>query len=119
MTAREEIRKFYFEDLRWCDCGEPHEALRLMQRVLALLHALPIDGDFKESHDTIKEALDFAGHRGLYWSYLYTLAAAGLIDHGGNVFCSWLTEKGLTILAALECSNLDTVLDEQMDELDR
>jgi hypothetical protein len=122
-TAREEIRSFYFDELNWCACGAPEEALDLLQKVLATFHEREISEDeagpkWKRFHEIIESLLGKPLHGGLFWSYLYTLDAAGLLEHGSNVSGSWLTPKGRDILAALECSNLETILDETADELD-
>jgi hypothetical protein len=108
------IRELYNEALQWCHCGDPEAALELMRDVLQLISDKN-PGSFDEIYRELEEKLGLKEHRGLYWSYFYTLDAAGLLEHGGNVSGSWLTPFGEEILLALQSCNLDTVLDEETD----
>jgi hypothetical protein len=110
-------KTFYFEYLGWCACGNPEEALIFMQEVLALLNARHIDGGWKAIHKALLEKLGSELQPGLYWSYLYMLDAAGLIEHGFNISGSWLTEQGQTVLAMLEAhDDFEAALDEPSDQ---
>ena len=89
--TRQELRVFLND---WfCGCGAPDDAARRLMDILAL-HPL-------YDHRPEIEAL-FQGDTGLEMLTLYTLAYFGLTEHGGTVGGGWLTDKGKTVLEALQ-----------------
>jgi hypothetical protein len=87
-----ELNHFFQDDMDWCACGMPDAAARL---VLELLRACP----FYDNRLRVEQLLPC---RGVEYFVLYGLASADLIEHGGSVGGSWLTEKGKEVLASLE-----------------
>lgn len=87
--------KVIYDDLGFCGCGQPEEALKL---VLTLLRLAP----FYDSRPEIEALLPDPG---VQMIVLYTLDHAELIEHGGGVGGSWLTDKGERFLALLEATD--------------
>lgn len=75
----------------FCGCGNPDEAAA---ELLRLLELCPL-----YDHRTEFEALFPSS--GMGYLVLYTLDHFDLIEHGGNVGGSWLTEKGQQVRDAL------------------
>lgn len=117
------LAKFYFEDLKWCGCGNPEEAMFLMGDVLDILKRRSDSNtgsssfaDYKDSpwSKHTDELYDKLGRNEkgewlsmLALSYLYMLDAHSLTEHGGNVSGCWLTEKGEEVLAAIKAHGED------------
>ena len=111
MNARG-LYKFYFEELKWCGCGNPEEAVLFMGKVLDILRSrsdesamenslVPYErSPWKRRSDELQAAL--AGDDMLRLSYMYLLDAHDLTEHGGNVMGAWLTPKGAELLAAIK-----------------
>ena len=96
-------------EMKFCCCGNPDEGFA------ALLESLKIrdsgDGSeaaWKERAERIKTwAYKLGGNyeaRGSGYDFLllYFMDAAGLLEHGGSVGGSWLSDKGKAVLAFLE-----------------
>lgn len=105
------LRKFYFEELKWCGCGDPEGALVFMGKVLGLIKTRSVENTVYDlPYDLTKWAMlkelteDGLGVEisvQLALSYIYMLNAVGLTEHGGSVTGGWLTDKGLEVLAAI------------------
>lgn len=116
-----EIQRFYFEDLKWCGCGNPGEALTFMRDVLELLYSRSEESRAERSNMPYEQsawakgakALDemLPGTLGL--SYLYMLDALDLTEHGGFVGGSWLTDKGNAVLAMLTSRDIEEAMDDE------
>jgi hypothetical protein len=117
-----EVQRFYFEDLKWCGCGNPGDALAFMRDVLEVMwqrseesraeaHNKPYEQSaWKRGCDKLDEMLP--GILGM--SYLYMLDAHDLTEHGGSVGGSWLTDKGKAVLAMLTShEDLDAAMDDE------
>ena len=70
-------------DLGFCGCGCPEEAYTLVRDILGL-------APFFDHYEAVR---DLIGERAYYF-VLYAIDQAGLIEHGGGIGGSWLTEKG-------------------------
>lgn len=86
------------QSLDFCGCGNPSEGYDALLETLKAYHT---DGDRKK----------WAEARGGNWSgpgngydymILYFLNAHDLMEHGGSVGGSWLTQKGQSVLRFLE-----------------
>jgi hypothetical protein len=116
-----EIQRFYYDDLKWCGCGNPDEALGFMRDVLEVMN-LRSNENGAESHSVAheesawmrrtRELYAMLGDGMLGLSYLYVLDAHGLTEHGGSIGGSWLTHKGERVLALLKSRDLDAAMSE-------
>lgn len=79
----------YFGKLNWCGCGIPDDALDEVQKVLEWASTF---GN--------REIIDTGNP--LILCLLYTLDAAGFLEHGSSIYGSWLTETGEEFLKALK-----------------
>lgn len=93
--TRQELRVFLQD---WfCGCGQPEAAADILRIILAL-HPL---------HSN-REAFELLiPNDGLQYLLLYTLSSFDLTEHGGSVGGGWLTDKGHSVLAALEREKAD------------
>lgn len=80
-----------YDDLGFCGCGYPEAAMWLVRDVLRMCPLFDHREEFKARFPD----------RGVQMLVLYMLDDADLIEHGGNVAGSWLTEKGERFLALL------------------
>ncbi len=103
-----------------CGCGSPETSVRFVYDILKT-----IDTRWKQSHPlsifhaSDRPALDaiWKEHRGamkallptegIEYFVLYVLTEWDLLEHGGSVGGSWLTDKGKDVLAALESETSD------------
>ncbi len=85
-------------ELGLCGCGGPDEAYALVRDVLSLA---PFYDDWKAVEQLI-------GERACYF-VLYQLDRCDLIEHGGGIGGSWLTEKGKLYLGLMKQYSLDQV----------
>lgn len=89
-----------YRELKLCGCGMPEDALEFVTALLVLKESLsnaPEDasewakayGEFIEKKDSLfenyKEAIE-----GIIFNWLNSL---GIMDHGGNVYGSWVLDK--------------------------
>lgn len=92
-------------DLGFCGCGSPEEAFWLVRDLLRLC-------PFYENRQAVQARLPDLGVEMLV---LYTIDHAGLIEHGGSVGGSWITEKGQRLLDLLERWD-EAAIDEASDK---
>lgn len=76
----------------FCGCGQPWEALALIHRVLKL-------APLYASQDELERLLPGPG---VQMIVLYALTEADLLEHGGSIGGSWLTDTGKLALATLD-----------------
>ena len=86
----------WFEELKFCGCGDPEGVQTWLQRVLETLKGEPFVG-WPARQQVLRSDPDASD---LF--VLYVLDAMGLTEHGGSVGGSWLTDKGRKFLADLE-----------------
>jgi hypothetical protein len=117
-----EVQRFYYEDLKWCGCGNPEEALGFMRDVMQVMHDRseeshkePWTSDYERSawkRGTDKLDAMLPGTLGL--TYYYMLDAHDLTEHGGSVGGSWLTDKGEKVLAMLAAAgDLEAAMEDE------
>ena len=113
------LHKFYFDELKWCGCGDPEGVMEFVGEVLAILkqrsednndHHLPYEQTNWKRHTDALTAKLGDGPIGLI--LMYVLDAHGLTEHGGNVMGSWLTDKGHAVLGAIR-SHLTEAFDDE------
>lgn len=103
----EEILKFFAYDiLDLCGCGIPEHTWEVIRRVLHaqnIFHSDRIDyTDLKAIYkDSLNLNLDQSIDHGVVQFCLYILDSKGLLEHGGSVGGSWLTELGKMYLSML------------------
>ena len=79
------------ELLGFCGCGCPEEAMQYIGKILGAVAARQESSwDINEVHQT----LNLPDEHPAYWVVWYHLDSRGLLEHGGNVTGSWLTDKG-------------------------
>lgn len=98
MSNREDILQhvngLFHTDLRLCGCGSPEEAFDLVRDLLNL-------APFYENRDEVTALI---GDGGPAHIVLSALDGADLLEHGGTIHGSWLTNKGewyRTVLATI------------------
>ena len=82
-------------DMPSCGCGDPAAADRLV------IDLLTVFADWAPDRARRVEEL-IGGSDGAQQIVLATLDHAGLTEHGGSVWGSWLTERGKWVLWAVE-----------------
>lgn len=80
-----------------CGCGNPADALLLVRKILSALD----DPIHKVNFAGLREAVPGTGARMLI---LGSLTEANLIEHGGGIDGSWLTEDGSRFLTAMRAA---------------
>jgi hypothetical protein len=116
-----EVQRFYYEELKWCGCGNPDDALTFLRDVLQTMH------DWSEANGMgrwneqnpereaakVREQELLPLDSPLALSYRYFLDALDLTEHGGSVYGSWLTEHGEAVLAMLRAhGDLEVAMDD-------
>lgn len=96
------LSEFYYDELKWCGCGNAEAALDFMRDVLAAIGPCGKRDDWEGSRRRMSELIGEESNGALALSYLYMLDAVGLTEHGGSVWGCWLTEKGERILHELQ-----------------
>ena len=104
----DDFRKFYGDELRWCACADPGSAIRFMGDVLGKLAARSAAEYGEASNAALDEILGDLDCP-LRLSYMYMLDAHDLTEHGGQVYGSWLAEKGEALLAYLAGKDEDDI----------
>jgi hypothetical protein len=88
----------WFEELKFCGCGDPEGTQDWLQRVLTSLKGSPDPWvDWADRVAVLNSDLD-----AMRYFVLYVLDAMGLTEHGGSVGGAWLTAKGRKFLVELE-----------------
>jgi hypothetical protein len=109
----QELRVFFQEWM--CGCGSPPAAARLVYDVLRVIETRwreckaldlfkpsdrpALDAIWREEDRAMKALLPSDG---VYYFVLYLLDRWDLLEHGGSVGGSWLTDRGRAVLEALE-----------------
>lgn len=109
-----ELQAAHFGLLHLCGCGCPEDAYNFCRDILACfdrrgVHENPPTKEWIDAQDAaakiIKERPDDAAH-----VLAHLLTHLNLMEHGGNVGGSWLTDDGNRII------DLGPMTDEKMDE---
>lgn len=98
--TRIELRVFL--DSFFCGCGMPNAACGALLRFLSL-HERSDDSWERQR----KERDQWIPDDGLQMLVLYLIDSLGLLEHGGSVGGSWLTDKGAAVLARLREEQAD------------
>lgn len=91
------VDETWFSKMKFCGCGDP-EGVKAW--LLAVLEALQRRSESGWKDNQVEETVLKAPNDLLYFVF-YTLDAMGLLEHGGNVRGSWLTEEGKELLSML------------------
>ena len=95
--------------LKWCGCGSPESALIYLRDTLAdIQHRSEVE--WKQNPPIYAGKLSArmaALPDGLQYIYWYWIDNMELIEHGGSVGGSWLTERGRQFLARLQAMNIE------------
>lgn len=105
--SRDFVKDFYYNKLNWCGCGNPEEAIKLLRDVLSCI-AERFNGNetlanksFERYVERMEELLCYKSKYAIYLSYFYVMDSHGLLEHGGGVGGSWLTDSGKELLEHL------------------
>lgn len=104
---------FYYEKLKWCGCGTPEDAKKVIRDFLRILN---ITSDVykvnKIKKDELSKSQDKAfmdrfGVKAVYDNELllclaYALDAAGFTEHGSSIGGAWISLEGKMFLWLLE-----------------
>ncbi|OXB94826.1 hypothetical protein [Parageobacillus galactosidasius] len=125
-TYAKKIQKMYFEDLRLCGCGSPDLRLKFIKGLLNLINdRYEQDLPYEEYKKRLAELFGFKENKeakyyftgiqdGIVEFVLDQLNEAGLLEHGGSVGGSWLSDYGkemLNILNEINEEEFDAYLD--------
>lgn len=103
MTAHE-LHHLFFDELKVCGCGVPESAGVLVRDILAALPSWEHEGELDKVLPT----------DGLLYFVLGVLTDANLIEHGGSIGGSWLTDRGDDVLKSL---NREIAKDVELDSI--
>ena len=112
MTSETGVKKWYAGTI--CGCGNPAEAHQALLDLLRLL-----DGPPEERFTSLRNAqiLAYCGSQPMLALTLNLLTNMGLIEHGGSIGGSWITDRGHDLLKLLESASPDfTSLDEYIED---
>lgn len=94
---RDDIFRHLFQvfdrDMYFCGCGDPEPAYDLVRELLTLM-PLHDAGNKLDARRRIPDD-------GVWHIVLSVMTHAGLIEHGGSVNGSWITDKGRWLLWAM------------------
>jgi len=99
--SHENAESYLGNQLSFCGCGRPEDALLFMRDVL---HALDTKGGSRDEWEERNKNLKELWHSipdGIMYLVYYFLDNKELTTHGGSV-PGWLTEKGLTMMHDLD-----------------
>lgn len=91
-----------YDRLHFCGCGLPEEALRLVTDLLTL-------APWHDAGNAVGERI--GGEDGTRHLVMYLIDGAGLIEHGGSITGSWLTDDGVRFLNAMQTLDTEVVMD--------
>jgi hypothetical protein len=97
-------------DLKFCGCGDPEAVYNLVRDLLGLIAEkwYREDDDPARWREVSQQITDrIGGGDGTYYAVWYWLDGSGLIEHGGSVSGSWLTEKGTHYLSLMRLHEHD------------
>lgn len=87
-----QLEHLFLDEMHFCACNIPNAGARL---VLSVLRLCPLSGHRPEFERLIPDA-------GAQHIILSLLNHVDLLEHGGGIGGSWLTDKGRRVLASLE-----------------
>lgn len=90
--TKHELNHFFHDELHLCGCGRPEDAAVLVRDIL---RCCPLYQGRKQFEELLPNS-------GAQHIILGLLSDADVIEHGGGIGGSWLTDKGKDILASLE-----------------
>ena len=102
------VNYYYYMILKWCGCGDPATACRTIKE---LLYAFS-DFDNREARLMESFGVDSLCDDPLVLCLAYALDAAGFIEHGTSIGCSWLTDDGKYFLWAINEADQSEELDD-------
>lgn len=99
---------FYYEKLKWCGCGMPEIAKKVIRDYLEI-----VNNDSDKKCDELKKrfGVEYVYDNELLLCLAYALDAAKFTEHGSSVGGAWLADEGKMFLWLLkhneELDNLD------------
>ena len=86
-----ELHHFFMDEVNICGCGNPESAAVLLRDILRLCPLYDHRAEFEK----------FLPDRGVQHFILGVLSECDVIEHGGGIGGSWLTDKGKMLLGEL------------------
>lgn len=109
-----EVYDFYCDELEWCLCGKPEEALGFLRDVLRAMR-LKDDDKWAEAREAVDKLLPLDSPLGL--CFRYWMDSRGWTEHGGAVYGAWLTDEGRRVLALLNSEeDLEAAMEDEWEK---
>ncbi len=89
------------DDLMFCGCGDPEAAWDL---VISILKSAPLYQD-----NGLNKVIELCGSEAAAYIVLYLMTHANLLEHGGSVGGSWITDKGSMVLDMASRHDFDSI----------
>lgn len=103
-----DLYNFFFREQGMCTCGNPEAVITLVRDALEICkRRAEGQWDTDSSPSQLDKLLDRPEHPGLAQAFLHILDKAQLIEHGGNIFGSWATPRGISLLRGLDEHGVD------------
>ena len=104
-----ELEQFLREDLGFCGCSSPTQAIELLRDALRCardaqegFNKPDSHARFTDSYQRLQSVLAFNEVPGLATWFLYLLDSRNLIEHASNVTVCWISPRGRELLNAIE-----------------
>lgn len=108
-VVMEHLCSVFYNDLNLCGCGNPDSAWRM---VYDLLRLTPY---YKDSG--YRKAVWLIGSEGAHHIVLSAMTHAELIEHGGGIGGSWITDKGRWFTAAIDYAGGPDVVHDLIEQV--
>ena len=120
LEEAKQVHDFYFEKLKFCGCGRPEDTLLFIKNLLVIIDEKWKQEKTMDNHherytmfqNKLREVFEFENKQednthfsdtqeGIIQFVLYYLNEVDILEHGGSVGGSWLSEEGKNVLQIL------------------
>lgn len=115
---REFIQDFYYEKLNFCGCGSPWDVLYTIKKTLNIISKKK-EFDYEDYWNKLRNSLNmmvdknnFSVNEGVFQIILNILNNSDVLEHGGGIGGSWLTDYGRELL-----EHLNSLSDEDLEDI--
>jgi hypothetical protein len=111
------VSTYWHEKYGGCGCGDPETVLELIRDVLTAI-ALRAEDRWDESNKRLSTLIPDTVLGMAFW---YALDHTEVIEHGGYILDSWLTDDGILLLKQLQTEDRKNWLssDEEIQEYEQ
>lgn len=94
------INYYYYEQLKWCGCGQPRDAIKVIGKYLRAIK----EKEFENRKIQFQKSFgcSYIYENVLLLCLAYALDAAEFTDHGSSINFPWLTDDGEYFLYAID-----------------